>query len=539
MPLMEVEALTATEINYNDLVMNAKLLTLDEIYDAGILYFEYSNEIDGFGNLVTPSESPANGHAGIFAVGGEHSGQFTANIGTWLNLSHINIHDVEVSETGSETVYTEDEQYELDKNNGKIKALGDQQAEVTIVSNSESDASFKVTATEGGDYDGTAGNDVTVEIVDSAGAGGLAVTFDGADDIITIDFDGDATATALAIANEVDALTHFNGAEEVSGDFTSADDVGVVEGLAGGIDGLIDNTEYDISYTYGAHGCFVDGLLQGETYYYRAYVISVAYDSAEMMDRAVDDEGFMDDLVNNSDGMDKVTDSEIAMDKIIDSETAMDKIIDSEIAMNSIIDSEIAMDKIIDSETFMNSITDSETLMNSITDSEIAMDSVMDNVDGRTKMLSSPHILDTMWSKEMASEKFWKVGSPEPPRTFNASNGEEYIVSINKTGDNELKVETQGGETNYVQVNIWSIDINFDEIQTLKLKTFASTNSNDFEMYIKINGIKELTLGSSNHSWTERSIDCSTINGTQTVTWETDSHGNPRDDVAIKDLHLE
>lgn len=105
------------------------------------------------------------------------------------------------------------------------------QASTTITA--DSGASFSVTAIAGEAFDGTAGNDVTVDFTDS-GSGNLTVSLSG--DTITIDFGGLESISASAIASEIDLLTEFSSSQVTSGDFTVADDIGVTGSLSGAED---------------------------------------------------------------------------------------------------------------------------------------------------------------------------------------------------------------------------------------------------------------------------------------------------------------
>ena len=194
------------------------------------------------------------------------------------------------------------------------------------------------------------------------------------------------------------------------------------------------------------------------------------WDDEGKVDDITDDEIAMDKVTDSEIAMDKVTDSEMLMDKVTDKEMPMDKVTDKEMPMDKVMskvmsrdkfynalhwvdkgiyhrsdwageailtennwkdnktfdqitddetlmgeftDSEQSMDDSTDSEVAMDKVTDKEMPMDKVTDSEIAMDKVMADVMPRTKMLLSPFVVDTMWSKVMASEKFWDNGTIE------------------------------------------------------------------------------------------------------------------------------
>ena len=166
-------------------------------------------------------------------------------------------------------------------------------------------------------------------------------------------------------------------------DLASIYDAALVKFIYGQQPDLSDGTTLSQAmFDLGSTSQVIDGLAEGETYYYKVVADTVAYNSSLSMDNASNQAGFMNDLIDNSTEFDKVLNNENAMDTVTNNENAMD----------------------------------------TVTDSETATNKLVADVMPRTKMLLSPYILDTMWSKEMASEKFWKAGTPTIPFTDNQIN---------------------------------------------------------------------------------------------------------------------
>lgn len=110
--------------------------------------------------------------------------------------------------------------------------------------------SISVSATAGGDYDGTAGNGIQVVFVDS-GTGGRSASIDGG--VITIDFGGEDTITTANLATTISTITGISSSEVQTGVFIATDDVGVTTGeLSGGLDaGDLDATKNTVTLVAG------------------------------------------------------------------------------------------------------------------------------------------------------------------------------------------------------------------------------------------------------------------------------------------------
>jgi len=204
-------------------------------------------------------------------------------------------------------------------------------------------------------------------------------------------------------------------------------------------------------FNLGSTSQVIDGLSEGETYYYKVVADTVAYNSAASMGNVIDERGFMDDL----------TDNEVEMDKVTDSVTAMDKVTDSEIAMDKVTDSEIAMDKVVN-----NYWIDPSNL---------------------STWLLSPHIIDTMWSKEMASEKFWKTGTPTIPFTDN----EISVGTVPFQDGLGLSFDYNFNDQATTSV-IYQIDLTNISQLKLKAESYDSTAARTL-IRVRINGTTEIS----------------------------------------------
>ena len=184
---------------------------------------------------------------------------------------------------------------------------------------------------------------------------------------------------------------------------------------------------------------------------------------AQNFDQITDDNTLMDEFTDSEQSMDDSTDSEVAMDKVTDSEVAMDKVTDKEMPMDKVTNKEIAMDK----------VTDKEMPMDKVTDKEMPMDKVMTDVMPITKMLLSPHVIDTMWIKEMASEKFWDKFDLSPNESMTGEDGNEIKVELDKdtyNGEGYALAISQDDPSTNTNNNekVSSINLDLTDIDTLK-----------------------------------------------------------------------
>ena len=114
----------------------------------------------------------------------------------------------------------------------------------------------------------------------------------------------------------------------------------------------------------------------------------------------------------------------------------------------------------------------------------------------------------------MASEKFWKTGTPEPPRTFTGSgNGtiEITLPVIDDTTVLDVFCGTDGDD--YGHESLWNITLDLTNISNLKISTWIDelAGGND-ELYILIDG-EEIFSTEDTCSWTERNLDISDYEG--------------------------
>jgi len=153
-------------------------------------------------------------------------------------------------------------------------------------------------------------------------------------------------------------------------------------------------------------------------------------------------------------------------------------------------DSEASMENILENERNTEAIADSEVAMDKVTDSESVMDKVMADVMPRTKMLLSLWILDTMWSKEMASEKFWNKG----------------IENLD-----------------------WKMDIDFTVVNTLKVYIESYQVNREAMIYIDETEI----YNDEEFDWKEVSLDVSGYSGVKTLELSYDDDEEDKDNLRI------
>ena len=186
---------------------------------------------------------------------------------------------------------------------------------------------------------------------------------------------------------------------------------------------------------------FVDGLDEGTEYYFKAITNPVDVRDASLMETAASRGGFMKDAADNETFMDKVTDSEIAMDKVTDKEMPMDK----------------------------------------VTDSEVAMNKVMADAMLRTKMLLSPHIIDTMWNKVIGVEKFALVHELKDSNSNWVSINELPSQVVNHNGGLEIYVDVKADDGKYViSFEVDSADNPDSWVETIRAK-YDLTNVNEIK----------------------------------------------------------
>ena len=198
-----------------------------------------------------------------------------------------------------------------------------------------------------------------------------------------------------------------------------------------------------------------------------------------------------------------------------------------------LIDSSYGFDLIdgtTDSETAMDGITDSEAAMDIITDKEMPMDKVMADVMPRTKMLLSPYVIDTMWSKEMASEKFWDIVY----KTTNVGDVGYYELINNSTNGYGLNITYDYENNNDENYNYWEVELDFSNVETLEIEFGVESNASRPDIIISV-GSNELysnleDADDDNPVWTTRSFDVGSITGVKTLKLETGvSHSSSND----------
>ena len=236
-----------------------------------------------------------------------------------------------------------------------------------------------------------------------------------------------------------------------------------------------DGTDYEVDYDYGYGNVIIDELSENTEYHYKAIAESIAYDS------------------------------EASMENIFENERNTEAIFNA-----------------INTEFVMEGIKDSENTMDVITDSEIAMDQGMADVMPRTTMLLSPHIIDTMWSKEIASESFWNRWDV----TLEDSSVSQELVTWLTGG---YALQFTGGDDGTESDNYAELDFDLTDVSTLKVTTrLTEGGHNNRSMRIKIDGVV-IWETDSTHNEIERDFDLSEYTGVKTITLHMHSNESEMD----------
>jgi len=284
----------------------------------------------------------------------------------------------------------------------------------------------------------------------------------------------------------------------------------------------------------------------------------------------------IDAVATSQTAMDAVSTSATAMDAVSTSATAMDAVSSSDLAMDAIWDSQdvawaavrdlamavgkfvagraglepqdyadidavaadqAAMDAVSTSQTAMDAVSTSQTAMDAVSTSQTAMDAVSASIVARTTALLSSAATDAIWSSELAADAMWNIATPALPWTD--SNWDAYLISRSNVGN--LPQTWADGNTStpppddtrsekaFVMDNIGSSDgtdhgisftLDFNEISTLNVYTYMYVKTwgpDNSTMHIKVDGSKlwESADGTNggDHSWTQRSLDVSGLNG--------------------------
>lgn len=226
-----------------------------------------------------------------------------------------------------------------------------------------------------------------------------------------------------------------------------------------------DGTDYEVDYDYGYGNVIIDELSENTEYHYKAIAESIAYDSEASMENIFENERNTEAIFNAINAMDVFTDSEDDMD--------------------------------------------------AITDSEMLMDKAMADVIPRTKMFLSPYITADenckMWSKEMASERFWEIDS----KSWGEGSQSLWKTTIDFTGFNTLKFERYKNDHDLndqiVEVDgdrIWangdvsgewyevSLDVSeYEGELSLKLGTTEDPRDDYYWILVKQDGVYALVIG--------------------------------------------
>ena len=120
--------------------------------------------------------------------------------------------------------------------------------------------------------------------------------------------------------------------------------------------------------------------------------------------------------------------------------------------------------------------------MDNATEKAGFMENLFANVTQGTKLLSSPHIIDTMWSKEMASQKFWEG-------VYQSSNNDGYWEFFdNEYGGKGYWLRDDAGVVGHIE-----FDLNFDYVDKILIEW--SWESFSGSVAVEIDGVNVYSGG--------------------------------------------
>lgn len=153
------------------------------------------------------------------------------------------------------------------------------------------------------------------------------------------------------------------------------------------------------------------------------------------------------------------------------------------------------------------SISESSAAMDAVTASQTAIDEMLGSLTGRTALLESPYVINSIWKSNFASEKLFKKFSPTPPHSFSII--ESSLVSNQYGNGFALEHDQNGSKGGFIGTGF---TFDFTSISTLNVVTDFNPNGNFDDLVIRVGGTQIFST-TSNHSWTERSFDVSEFSG--------------------------
>ena len=238
--------------------------------------------------------------------------------------------------------------------------------------------------------------------------------------------------------------------------------------------------------------------------------------------------GYRETLVDSQDFIDYVIPHETAMRAAVSSDTAIEHMSAREEVMSEIYNTDRAFRQLMCIPASID-YTKYEDIFALLSDGQNALDTVWRNEMSRTIMLLS-HQIDTMWSKEMASEKFWAnfegvegSGWEEVDGGWDADDSVEVRYGGSHwSGDSNApdtpddiatSIAFRGdGEGYYV-----GIDVDLTDVSKIEFYYIHHNGTSDREQNLKINDEVVFSNTSDQTTWTKSDIDVSDISGTVTL----------------------
>ena len=239
-------------------------------------------------------------------------------------------------------------------------------------------------------------------------------------------------------------------------------------------------------------------------------------DSQISMSDAASNGVAMNKISASQTAMDAVAASQTAMDAVAASQTAMDAVIASQLALDTVVASQTAMDAVAASQTAMDAVAASQTAMDAVAASQTAMDAVMPTLIGRTTLLSSSNIVDSIYSEVAGSEGVWEQFAPSNtiPFTYSDLADVSFDSDTNNGSGSAVVITSTSNATGSTDSDILSTTIDFTSINQLSIR--YKDDGTTGGLVIDIDGTNEITQFNTS-SYTEFTIDTSGYSGELTL----------------------
>lgn len=200
----------------------------------------------------------------------------------------------------------------------------------------------------------------------------------------------------------------------------------------------------------------------------------------------------IDELKNNYDAMQTIAQNEHAVEMLFLNEEHAVGLLGSATARAALLGSPYGVPAIAGSFGAMNALAN---LPDAVAD-------VASNTLSLSQLLSSPYVVDTLWTKS-SSGKIWDVGNPAPPATVTGLGVTSKVAGRQGNGV-AMKAEfTVSGSTGTVGTEL---TLNLTGINTLSLYE-TNSSASSCEVRVVINGSTVFSRKSSRSVWGDETIN--------------------------------